>query len=103
MDVFGWVNAGFKNAAGSFGKKISGAQIDVLRFIDPRMLFIAWDKDATAEKYRFMEEHMHEFQNIMFIDLGSFDADELPRGKLIEAVKGARPYAWDDKILSLLK
>lgn len=78
--VFGWWLAGIKNAIGTFGKKISAAQVDMLRVVNPSVLFIAWDSDANDKKYEFCEQYGHYFPDIRIVDLKGKDADELNKG-----------------------
>lgn len=99
FDVFGWWRAGFKNVVGTFGKKISEAQIDMVRIINPQVVFIAWDGDARYEKYKFVEDYGYCLPKVKIINLGLYDADELSTEQLIEAVKTSKSYNWEDKIL----
>lgn len=101
FDAFGWFRAGFKNVVATFGKKISKAQIDIIRSINPKAVFIAWDSDAMDKKYQFMEQYGYLW-TIKMVDLGGKDADETEKDDLIAALVNSRFYSWEDKILSTL-
>ncbi len=100
--AFGWYRAGIKNVVATFGKKISKFQVDVLRIIAPKIIFMAWDSDATDKKYEFCELYGHYFPDIRIVDLAGKDSDELKRADLLDALSKASPYSWNDKILKLL-
>jgi DNA primase len=99
FDVFGWWRSGATKAVATFGKKISEVQVDMLRFLKPGVIFLAWDSDATWGKYEFVENYGHLF-DVRIVDLGGADADELKKGALFSALKHAKKYDWSDKILS---
>ena len=101
FDAFGWWSDGFKNVVATFGKKISDAQMDIIRYLKPKAIFIAWDSDAMWENYEFFEKHSHLFK-IRIIELGGKDADEMTRAEKIHAISNARCYSWESKILSAL-
>lgn len=101
FDVFGWHRAGIKNCVATFGKKISSSQIEIIKKINPKIVFIAWDTDANWKKYEFMEAHKHRW-TIRFIDLCGRDADELSREDLLASIMSSRLYNWSDKIVSAL-
>ena len=102
FDVFGWVKAGVTNTVGTFGKKISAQQVDILSALNPAVLFIAWDSDATMNKFEFVERHGHRFKQIRIVDLQGKDADELDRNALLTAISRASEYSWEAKILQAL-
>ena len=56
FDVFGWFKSGFKNSIATFGKKISKHQLDVLKSLKPRVVYMAWDDDAQSEKEEFAKK-----------------------------------------------
>jgi DNA primase len=101
MDVIGWWLAGVKNVVATFGKKVSVEQMEMIRAIKPKSVFIAWDSDAIDKKYDFMEDFGHLFP-VRMIDLGGKDADEMAKGALVAALASAKPYNWSEKILSAL-
>jgi DNA primase len=101
FDTYGWWRSGFKNVVATFGKKISEAQVDMLRYLNPKAIFIAWDSDAMWENYEFIEKYGYRF-NIKVINLGGKDADEMSAKELVAALSGAKGYDWDDKILSAI-
>jgi DNA primase len=101
FDVFGWWDAGFKNVAATFGKKISEAQMDMIRYLKPKSIFIAWDSDAMWENYEFFEKFSYLFK-IKIVDLAGKDADEMTREEKIKALSNAKGYDWSDKILRAL-
>lgn len=103
FDVFGWYRAGIKNAIATFGKKISRAQVDMIRIVNPKAIFMAWDSDAYEKKHEFCELYGHYFPDIRIVDLSGKDADELSREVLLKALADAVPYSWDDKILKCLE
>ena len=98
FDVFGWWRAGFRNAVATFGKKISEAQVALLRRLRPGKIFVAWDSDAAWERHEFCQRYGHLFQ-VEIIDLGGKDADECSVVELRRAFAGAKYHAWEDKIL----
>lgn len=102
FDVFGWYGAGFKNTIGTFGKKISDAQVEIIRTIKPAVLFMAWDSDAADKKYEFCEKYGHIFSDIRIVDLVDQDADEMTKAALTAALSSASCYEWDEKILAFL-
>lgn len=102
FDVFGWVRAGIDNAVGTFGKKISEAQVSMLEAMRPTVVFNAWDADAVRNKYEFVERHGHRFKAVRLVDLGDNDADELNKKALLNALSRAKKYDWGDKILALI-
>lgn len=101
FDVFGWWRAGFKNVVGTFGHKISRPQVDILIDLAPKRIVIAWDSDSSWEKYEFVEKYGHLWET-RICDLEGWDADELDRPKLANALRAARPYSWADKITTRL-
>ncbi len=103
MGAFGWWLAGIKNVVATFGKKISKFQVDMLRVVNPKVLFMAWDTDAADKKFEFYELYGHYFPDIRIVELYGKDADELSQRKLVAALAAAKPYDWSDKILTLLK
>jgi DNA primase len=102
MDVFGWWRAGFTSVVGTFGKKISEYQLELLAAQDPDEVFVAWDGDAVKERYAFVELHGHRFRSVKIVDLGSSDSDELGGAALANCLIKAAPYDWSSKILNLL-
>jgi len=102
MDVYGWVRAGFTSALGSFGKKISDTQLDMLSVINPNILFLAWDSDAAGEIYSFVERHSHRFKQIRLVDMVGYDADECDKKTLANCLTRATDYDWSQKIINLL-
>lgn len=102
MDVLGWVRAGFDYAVATFGKNLSRHQKQIIKRKNPKGLYIAWDADASWNKYKLMEELQSFYDDIKFIDLGEKDADELTKEELTEAFDNRREYSWEDKILSSL-
>lgn len=102
FDVFGWVRAGITNSVGTFGKKISGQQVEMLAALEPEVVFIAWDTDAAARKFEFVERHGHRFKTVRMVELAGKDADELNKNALLTAISRARRYSWEEKILSAL-
>lgn len=77
FDLYGWYKAGFKNVVATFGKKASKAQVEMIDTLKPKAVFIAWDKDAHDERYKFYEQNCHKYI-VKIIDLPeSRDADEL--------------------------
>jgi DNA primase len=101
FDAFGWWLDGFKNVVATFGKKISESQMDMIRYLKPKAIFIAWDSDAMWENYEFFEKYSYLFK-IRIIDLGGKDADEMTRDEKIKALSNAGGYSWESKILSAL-
>ena len=57
--AYGWWQDGFKNVVASFGKKISEPQMDMIRYLKPKAIFIAWDSDAMWENYTFFEKYSY--------------------------------------------
>jgi len=103
FDVFGWWRAGFKNVVATFGKKISDYQIELIKKLAPKNVFIAWDKDAIKSKYEFCEKYGYLFPSTRIIDLpGSKDSDECNVEELLQSFKNAYNYDWTKKILRLL-
>ena len=100
--AFGWWQAGYKNVVATFGKKISSAQVEILRLINPKTLFMAWDSDAADKKFEFCEKYGHIFKSIRIVDLKDKDADQLKRASLTEALEQSVFYSWDKKVLDLL-
>lgn len=103
FDVFGWWKHGFRNVIGTFGKKISDAQVDIIRAMNPACLFMAWDTDAIKQKYEFCERYGHYFSDIRIAELHGKDADELSKVDLELALLSSIRYSWDRKILTLIK
>jgi len=102
FDAIGWWLAGVKNVVATFGKKISSQQVEMVRSINPKMVFIAWDADAIDKKFDFMEKYGHLW-SIRMIDLADGkDADEMEKAALIAALSNAKSYEWADKIFSAL-
>lgn len=101
FDAFGWWCAGFKNVVCTFGKKISEHQFDIIRYINPDIIFIAWDDDATINKYEFVEKYGHIY-SIKIVNMGGKDADEMSVRELSNAISSSRTYDWSDKILSVM-
>jgi len=103
FDVFGWWRAGFKNVVATFGKKISSFQIDLVKKINPKVIFIAWDADALIKKYEFCEKYNYLFSDIRILELpGNLDSDECDFDTLMSAFKSAYHYDWTKKILRLI-
>jgi DNA primase len=102
FDCFGWWMAGAKNVVATFGKKISEAQVDMLRYINPTAIFMAWDTDHISKKYEFCEKYSYLFKDIRIVDLQGRDADEMTRADLMSALVTAKPYDWSEKVLTLL-
>jgi DNA primase len=100
MDVFGWWRSGLKNVVATFGKHLSEAQLDIVRYLNPEVLFVAWDSDAHWNKYELIEKVGHYFKNIRLVDLNNKDADEKNRRQLLAALSNSKTYSWEDKILS---
>ena len=86
----------------TFGKKISEPQMDIIRYLKPKAIFIAWDSDAMWENYEFFEKYSYLFK-IRIIDLGGKDADEMTRDEKIKVLCSAKGYDWESKILSALR
>lgn len=101
MDVFGWWRHGAKNVVATFGKKISQAQIEIIHKLAPKMIFIAWDSDASWEKRSFAEKYGHLFE-IRIVDMAGKDADECSGVELQIALETSKGYSWNDKILHAL-
>ncbi len=97
FDCWGWWRSGFKNVVGTFGKKMSDSQIDLLFEIMPKVVFIAWDSDAKLKKYEFAERFGHLF-DVRIVDLEGRDADELKGAKLLDIFSSSKRYNWSDKI-----
>lgn len=102
FDVFGWWRSGFRNVVATFGKKMTEEQALLIRSKRPKILLVAWDTDATWNKYELVEKIGCHFQDVRIIDLKGRDADELRRDALLESFKQASRYSWEDKILSAL-
>lgn len=102
LDVAGWVKSGVNNVVGTYGKKASAVQVDMLAELEPDTLYVGWDGDASAEKFRFIENHGHRFKRILMLDLGDKDSDECDKKALLNAINRATPYRWEDKILQAL-
>lgn len=102
FDAFGWWMAGATNVIASFGKKISDYQVDMMRCIDPEVLFVAWDSDAIDKKYEFVEKYGHCFNNIKIVDLNGKDADQMDKGGLVTALEQSVAYSWGGKILGMI-
>jgi len=102
FDVWGWWRSGFENCVGSFGKKLSEGQLDIMRYINPKILYVAWDSDADWLKYELIEKIGHMFDDIRIVDLGGKDADELKKEALTERISRATCYDWGAKILGSL-
>ena len=102
FDVFGWWRAGYPWVVGTFGKKISEGQMDLINYLNPRVIYIAWDSDADWNKYEFMEKYSYKY-TINFLDMDGKDSDELSPDELKNIVSGAKKYSWSDKILSGLR
>ena len=101
FDVFGWWKHGAKNVVATFGKKISQDQVAIIRRIAPKLVFIAWDSDASWEKFTFAENYGHIF-DIRIIDLDGKDADECTGQELAIALQGSKCYSWEAKMLAEL-
>lgn len=101
FDVFGWSRFGVRNVLGTFGKKISGTQMDALISLGITTILIAWDADAHWERDEFCQNWGHQF-NIRIVDLGGKDADESSADELKKALLNARAFAWSQKILACL-
>lgn len=101
FDTFGWLRFGVSSVLATFGKKISEAQLDMLLSLGVKNVFIAWDSDAHWERDTFCEKHGHLFK-VRIIDLGGRDADEVSRQEIEKALRGARAYSWESKILASL-
>jgi len=101
MDVYGWWRAGAKNVVATFGKKISEPQVELLKQINPKAVFIAWDSDANWQKYEFAEHYGHLF-DIRIVDMKGKDADECSGQELAITLRAAKSYCWEDKILAAL-
>lgn len=101
FDAFGWWRAGARNVVATFGKKISEGQVELLRYLKPQAVFMAWDADAPGQKYAFAQEYGRLFP-IRLVDLGERDADELPASALKKALTEARAADWHDAILARL-
>lgn len=97
FDVFGWVRSGIWPAVASFGKKMSDKQIRMLCWKRVKRLYIGWDGSALGDSYKLAERLRHLF-DVRIVDLGEFDADELNRSELVDALNQARPYRWEDKV-----
>lgn len=97
--VFGWKRFGVPNVVGTFGKKLSDGQLDLLLKIKPRLVYLAWDSDAKWQKAEFCEKYGHLFK-ILIIDLNGKDSDEVDGRCLHKALVEARAYSWKDKILA---
>ena len=103
FDVFGWWRAGFRNVVATFGKKISEYQIDLIKKINPKVIFIAWDADALMKKYEFCEKYSYLFNDIRILELPSnLDSDECSVETLVSAFQDAYHYDWTKKILRLV-
>lgn len=102
FDVFGWWRAGFHNVVATFGKKLADGQLDIIRRISPKRLYIAWDSDADWLKYELVEKIGWMFEDIKIIDLNGRDADELKSVELAGAVANSTNYNWSNKILNSL-
>ena len=103
FDVFGWFKCGFQNAVATFGKKISSAQIDIVKMVNPKTIYIAWDNDAFGAKYGFCEKYGYLFNDIKIVELpNGKDADECSVSELTEAIRCSSNYDWTKKILGLL-
>jgi len=98
MDVFGWWRHGATNVVATFGKKISEDQVALLRHINPKLVFIAWDSDAMMENFSFAEKYGH-ILNTRIVDLKGRDADECSGSELTVALQDSKRYSWDDKII----
>lgn len=103
FDAFGWYRAGFNNVIATFGKKLSDGQKAILRYINPKRLYIAWDSDADWLKYELVEKIGYIFPDIKIVDLNGKDADELGTKELAMALSNSNGYSWEDKILHALK
>jgi DNA primase len=100
FDAFGWIKAGVNNVVATFGKKISEHQLEQIVALGPTFLMLAWDSDAIDQKYEFYERYGHLFDEVRLVELHGRDADELDANELISALRGARRYSWEDKILA---
>jgi len=101
FDVWGWWRGGFKNAVGTFGKKISTDQVEMIKAKNPGAVFIAWDADAKKEIYDFVRAYRHCFE-IRIVDMGGKDADELKRKGLRDLIRTSQPYNWSAHVLDLI-
>ena len=101
FDAYGWFRAGFKNVVATFGKKLSEEQLDIIRSLKPKVVFVAWDSDADWLKFELIERCTHLFE-MRIVDLGGRDADELNKEALTDALARASEYNWNDKILRAL-
>jgi hypothetical protein len=101
FDVFGWKRFGIVNVLGTFGKKISHAQVDLLLGLGVKNVLIAWDSDAHWERDTFCEQYGHLFKT-RIVDLGGVDADEASQQDVNKALREARAYDWSVKILASL-
>jgi DNA primase len=76
FDAIGWHKAGFTSVVSTFGKHISEEQIDMLRYINPKTVYFAWDSGTIPEAIQMYKEYNHYF-DFKFILMPSQDADEL--------------------------
>jgi DNA primase len=102
FDAIGWWQAGFKNVVASFGKKLSIYQADLLSYLAPKRLYVAWDSDAYEKKFDIVKQYKHRFADIKIIDLEGRDADEMESKDLADHFRSAKSYCWEDEILCSL-
>jgi len=102
MDAWGWIRAGVENVVATWGKKISRKQVEMLAALPPSAVLVAWDGDASANRYSFAEDYGHIF-DILLVPMGDKDADELSVRELSLLISRSKRYSWEDKISSAIK
>jgi len=103
MDTIGWFKNGFKNAVATFGKKISKEQIKLIRQINPKALFIAWDYDCYSEMAGFYSKVEHLIKAVRIIEMpDGKDADECSSDEWLNCFRDSSALDWKKKVLSKL-
>ncbi len=103
MDTLGWYRHGFKNTVATFGKKISKVQFNLLRQINPEVLFLAWDYNCYREMADLADQLSIFFKSVRIIELPEGkDADECECVQLLNTFTRAVQTSWNKKILACL-